>query len=277
MTLSWSADAARAIRAVREGAAAVMESYRDGIRVDAKEDGSPVTEADINSNDAIKGALRQSGYPVLSEEDSDSGERVGAERVWVVDPLDGTADFIDRTGEFTVMVALVRRGRPVAGAICRPQTGIVYAAEEGAGAWECHSGRWRAMAVSDVSRPEKMRVLVSRNHLTPAESGFVESLRPASVETLGSSLKATSIGGGGAELYVTFTDRMKEWDTAASCCILHEAGGRMTDLGGNDFAYNREDVFHRNGILASNGRLHRMVVESYADYIKPRDFRKPTT
>ena len=249
-----------ATEAAMRGGRAVMEEYgRETIRT--KDDDSPVTSADLKSNEAIKTVLAETPLPVLSEEDDD--ERDGSGRIWIVDPLDGTSDFVDRTGEFTVMVALVSDGVPVIGAINRPATGATYAAERGGGAWRSDGGAWARIRV-DGAAPADCIALRSRHHYTEAERLFLESLGLAEIRALGSSLKAARISEGGAHVYATFTDRMKEWDTAASWCIIHEAGGRMTDMAGAPLTYNRPDVFHRNGILATNGSIHDYIVSRYS-------------
>lgn len=239
-----------------------MDEYGGEIRYAAKDDDSPVTSADLKSNEAIKAVLAETPLPVLSEEDDD--ERDGAGLIWIVDPLDGTSDFVDGTGEFTVMVALVSDGVPVIGAINRPASGVTYAAERGGGAWRSEGGRWARIKV-DKAVPANCIALRSRHHYTEEERLFLESLGLADIRTTGSSLKVARICEGGAHVYATFTDRMKEWDTAASWCIIHEAGGRMTDMAGAPLTYNRPDVFHRNGILATNGRVHDYIVSKYVD------------
>lgn len=242
-----------ATSAALSGGKAAMQAYGTAVEYSTKEDGSPVTKADLQSNVSVKSALAGTGYPVLSEEEPDSGERLTADRVWIVDPLDGTSDFVDRTGEFTIMVALVARGRPILGVINWPVGGVLYAAQAGAGAWRYEGGTWSRMSVRRRAEASGCVAVTSRSHFTREEREFVESLGIAKRRALGSSLKVAEIGCGNADVYVTFTDRMKEWDTAASHCIIHEAGGRMTDMAGNELAYNRPDVFHRNGILVTGG------------------------
>lgn len=249
-----------AVKAAQAGGEAIMDVYGPGRGYQTKDDDSPVTEADLSSNDAIKSVLAGTGLPILSEEDADSGERLAAETVWIVDPLDGTSDFIDRTGEFTVMVALVTGGRPVVGVIGWPVEDTLYAAQAGSGSWMRNAAGWTKMRASRTAETAGCTAVTSRHHLTERERGFLESLGIRNRRTLGSSLKVAQIGSGRADIYVTFTDRMKEWDTAASHCIIHEAGGRMTDISGNELSYNRPDVYHRNGILVTNGTVHDRVL-----------------
>lgn len=249
-----------AIRAAQAGGEAIMDVYGSVRSYQTKDDDSPVTEADLRSNDAIKSVLSGTGLPILSEEDTDSGERLAAETVWIVDPLDGTSDFIDRTGEFTVMVALVTGGRPVVGVIGWPAGDTLYVAQAGDGSWMRDAAGWARMEVSRTAETSGCTAVTSRHHLTEREGGFLESLGVRDRRALGSSLKVAQIGSGRADIYITFTDRMKEWDTAASHCIIHEAGGRMTDVSGNELSYNRPDVYHRNGILVTNGTVHDRIL-----------------
>ena len=250
-----------AVDAVLEAGKAVMEVYAGDFSVREKDDGSPVTEADSRSHDVISNMLGGTEYPVLSEEGTDSEARRDSSSIWIVDPLDGTADFVDKTGEFTVMVGLVRGGTPVVGAINWPIGGVVYAAEFGRGALCRVGGRWEPMHVTDEGLPEKCRGVRSRNHVSELDLRVLTELKAGRVDAVGSSLKACRIAGGEAELYASTTGKMREWDTCASCCILTEAGGRMTDTLGNMLRYNG-DTFHRDGIVATNGVVHEAVLEA---------------
>lgn len=263
-----------AVRAAVLGGRAAMVEYGSGIRHDIKDDDSPVTAADLSSNEIIKSTLAKTRIPILSEEDADIPERIGAPTVWIVDPLDGTADFIDGTGEFTVMVALVSGNVPVLGVINQPTTGVTYAAEHGGGAWKSDGGRWNRITTEPAAVADCMAV-VSRNHQTVEERSFLESLCLGDIRSVGSSLKVAHICEGRAHIYATFTTHMKEWDTAASHIIIHEAGGKMTDMLGNPLVYNRSDVFHRNGILATNGVVHDYVVGRYVSTAGPGISKSP--
>lgn len=249
-----------AVDAARAAGRAVMEIYRTDFESRTKDDDSPVTEADLASNEIIKRALAKSGHHVLSEEDADDTSRLDCDTLWVVDPLDGTSDFVGRTGEFTVMIALVRGGRPVLGVIDWPAGGRLFAAQSGAGAYVLSGNCWERISASSIGDPGSARAVGSRKHLSDREKTAIERLGVREFTSVGSSLKVCRISSGEADVYLTFTDRMSEWDSAASNCILTEAGGRMTDALGNELAYNRRNVRHQNGILASNGTLHEKVL-----------------
>ena len=250
-----------AVRAVTEAGKAVMEVYGGSFEVREKDDGSPVTEADSRSHEVISGVLSGTGHPVLSEEGADDGARRGSGSVWIVDPLDGTADFVGRTGEFTVMAGLARGGAPAVGAVYWPAGGELYAAESGLGAFRRSNGAWEPMRSTAEGRPEKCRAVCSRNHMSELDRRVLAELGAARIDAVGSSLKACRIAGGGAELYASTTGKMREWDTCASCCILTEAGGRMTDSLGGALRYNA-DTFHRDGVVATNGSVHERVLQA---------------
>ena len=254
-----------AIEAAVAAGRAIMEVYRAGFEPSEKDDGSPVTEADIRSNEVIKEMLSPTGAHILSEEDADDMSRLRKKRVWIVDPLDGTSDFVDRTGEFTVMIALVEDGRPVLGVIGWPPEGALFAAQSGRGAFRYSDNGWERIAVTRTADVSECRIVGSRHHLTDRERSFIDGLGIKEFAHVGSSLKACRIGAGEAEAYLTCTDKMKEWDTAASYCIVSEAGGRMTDMSGGDIAYNSEDVYHRDGILITNGAMHEKIVREFAE------------
>lgn len=250
-----------AVEAVLEAGRAVMEVYSGSFEVRKKGDGSPVTEADARSHDVISGMLGGTGHPVLSEEGADDGSRRGSDSVWIVDPLDGTADFVDRTGEFTVMAGLARGGAPAVGAVYWPAGGALYAAQSGGGAFRRLDGAWERVRVTSEEDPAKCRAVGSRSHMSELDRRVLGELGVARAEAVGSSLKVCRISCGEAELYASTTGKMREWDTCASCCILSEAGGRMTDTLGNALSYN-SDTFHRDGIVATNGAVHGAVIDA---------------
>lgn len=231
-----------------------------------KEDGSPVTEADLASHQILTEALSGTGHAILSEEShTESDERLSADVVWVVDPLDGTSHFVDRTGEFTIMVSLVEVGVPVLGVIYWPPGRTVFAAQKGCGAFRCTEEGWEQITVAKTAALSECRMVGSRHHLTEAEKEFIGGLGVSSFVSIGSSLKIGMISSGEADAYITTTGNMKEWDTAASHCLIREAGGQMTDLYGGQLTYNNEDVRHPRGILATNGVVHGQIIDRFAE------------
>ena len=252
-----------AVEAAVEAGIAVLEIYKGEIKEFTKNDDSPVTNADLKSNEIIKKHLSKTPYQILSEEDTDNLERLSKETIWIVDPLDGTSDFIDRTGEFTTMIALVKNKKPILGVIGWPTEKTLFVAQKDKGAFKYSNEEWRKISVTAESDIRRCRAVGSRHHLTDKEKSFIKKLGIEDFTSIGSSLKVGKISCGEAEAYITTTNRMKEWDSAASYCIVSEAGGKMTDIAGAEITYNNKDVFHKNGILVTNGLVHNKIVEEF--------------
>ena len=252
-----------ALQAVTEAGNAILEIYGKNYESSIKQDNSPITEADLKSNEIIKRILSRTDHAILSEEDKDDLTRISREKIWIVDPLDGTSDFIDKTGEFTVMIALVKNKKPILGIIGWPTEKTIFAAQEGKGAFRFSDNKWRKISVTNVSELPKCRAVGSRHHLSDKERLFIEKLGIKDFTSIGSSLKVGKISSGEAEAYITTTNKMKEWDSAASYCIISEAGGKMTDMLGNDITYNNKIVNHQNGILVTNGFIHEDILKEF--------------
>lgn len=252
-----------AIKAASEAGNAIMEIYQSNYETTTKNDDSPITDADLKSNEVIKKILSQTKYEILSEEDKDDLIRLSKETIWIVDPLDGTSDFIDKTGEFTVMISLIKNKKPILGVIGWPTEKTLFVAQKGNGAFRFSNNEWKKISVTRVSEITKCRAVGSRHHLSDKEKLFIKKLGIENFTSIGSSLKVGKISSGEAEAYITTTNKMKEWDSAASYCIISEAGGKMTDMSGNDITYNNEDVYHRNGILVTNGLVHNKILEEF--------------
>jgi len=252
-----------AIKAAKEAGDAILEIYHENYKTSIKNDDSPITDADLKSNVIIKRILSQTEHKILSEEDKDDLDRLSKEMLWIVDPLDGTSDFIDKTGEFTVMIALIKNKKPVLGVIGWPTEKTIFAAQKGKGAFRYSMNEWKKISVTGISELSKCKAVGSRHHLSDQEKMFIEKLGIKDFTSIGSSLKVGKISSGEAEAYITTTNKMKEWDSAASYCIITEAGGRMTDMLGNDITYNNKIVNHQNGILVTNGLIHNKIVEEF--------------
>ena len=148
----------------------IQDIYNTDFEVNIKDDDSPITKADLESNKILRSVLEISGIPILSEEDVDDKTRLGSEKVWIVDPLDGTSDFVNRTGEFTIMVGLVQNHIPVMGLIYWPINQKLYYAEKGMGAFCYNSGIWDKISVRENRDLENCLALVSRHHLSIKKS-----------------------------------------------------------------------------------------------------------
>ncbi len=226
------------IGAARAAGDAVLDVYRRGPSVRTKADGFPVTDADERSQEIILGRLADiaPGVPVVAEEEDDWSAPDGT--FWLVDPLDGTKEFLSKNGEFTVNIALVEDRVPVLGVVLAPARQRLFAAAPGAGALVHDAGRPRRISAREV--PSEGAVVVSsRSHGDPeALERFTAGRRVAASVSAGSSLKFCLVAAGEADLYPRF-GRTMEWDTAAGDAILRAAGGRVTDLAGELLAYGK--------------------------------------
>ncbi len=235
----------RIIPVAREAGTLVMRVYATEFKVRSKRDASPVTEADHRAEALILSELARitPGLQVVAEEAACAGPTpmVEAERFWLVDALDGTREFIDRNGEFTVNIALVERGMPVLGVVLAPASGRLFAGAAGAGAlMEDPSGLRKAIVCRRVPAAG-LTVVSSRSHGdVEALDAFLAGRVVASHVTAGSSLKFCLVAGGEADLYPRF-GRTMEWDTAAGHAIVRAAGGRVTDLNGAELRYGKPD------------------------------------
>ena len=256
-----------AMAAARMAGDRVLKYYKENnFETNHKEDESPITCADIESNRILMQELGRTGIPILSEEEKDFPDRTSQSKIWIIDPIDGTSDFVKHTDEFTIMIALIEDNQAKLGVIYGPVFDAIYVWEKGKGAYEFKQGKWKKFAVDSVDVISDVKVLCSRNNLTDMERNFFDFLKPKSITPKGSSFKAVGIALGIAELYLTFTDRIRQWDTAAYYGLVYEAGGKVTDLEGNPFVYNTENLFHAKGILITNGVLHDKIIEKIKEF-----------
>ena len=256
-----------AIEAAIEAGKVVMEVYDRNFSSSIKSDNQPITEADIKSNQIIQKIISDSGHPILSEESVDDKKRLDSKKIWIIDPLDGTSDFIKKTGEFTIMISLVEDHIPILGIIYWPTKSTLYLAQKGQGAFKSDNDAWSKLSVSNVSELENCRAVGSRYHISEIEQNLIKRLNISQFTSKGSSLKVADISSGNAELYFTTTNKIKQWDTCASYCLITEAGGKMTDMFGNDLKYNTERLNHENGLLVSNGLIHNHIIKIYRESI----------
>jgi len=252
-----------AIKAAQEASSVILDIYQKDYNTFTKTDDSPVTDADLKSNKKINEILSDTKYSILSEEDVDDQSRLSKDMIWIVDPLDGTSDFIDKTGEFTVMIALIQNKKPILGVIAWPTEKILFVAQKNCGAFRYSNDKWDKISVTKIENLSECRTIGSRHHLSDKEKEFIKKLGVKDFTSIGSSLKVGKISSGEAEAYITTTNKMKEWDTAASYCIITEAGGKMTDMSGNQITYNNKSVYHQNGILVTNGLIHDKIVKEF--------------
>ncbi|MBN1237863.1 MAG: 3'(2'),5'-bisphosphate nucleotidase CysQ [Gammaproteobacteria bacterium] len=223
---------------------AIMSVYQREFDVELKDDRSPLTEADSLSHDVITDALAslRPALPVLSEEASgtEHRDRRSWDPYWLVDPLDGTKEFIKRNGEFTVNIALIEAHAPVLGVVLAPALGVEYYGGAGIGAWRRAAGQdARGIRVS-VPAAGPLRVVGSRSHPSGTLATYLERLGAHELKPMGSSLKICLVAEGEADVYPRFGPT-SEWDTAAAQAVLEGAGGVMMDTDGQPLRYNRKD------------------------------------
>ncbi len=225
----------------RRAGEVVMAVYASDFEVRGKTDASPVTLADEQAEAVIVAALRElaPGVPIVAEEAVAAGQvPQAAARFWLVDPLDGTKEFISRNGEFTVNIALVEDGAPVLGVVLAPAIGRLFAGSVGQGAWVEEGGERRSIHCRQVP-PEGLTVVASRSHGDAAALDAFLGGRPvAALRNAGSSLKLCLVAAGEADLYPRL-GRTMEWDIAAGHAVLAAAGGRVTDLAGAPLRYGK--------------------------------------
>ena len=259
-----------AIQAVIEAGKEVMTIYNQGFSSTIKNDNQPITEADIRSNNIIQKLISSFGYPILSEESVDDKKRLNFQKIWIIDPLDGTTDFIQKTGEFTIMISLLKGKKPILGIIYWPTEDILFLAQKDKGAYKLYKDTWSKISVSNISELSQCIAVGSRYHISEIEQKFLKLLNINKFISKGSSLKVTDISSGSAEFYFTTTNKIKQWDTCASYCLINEAGGKMTDMFGNDLEYNTEKLNHDNGLLVSNGLIHEKIIKLYNESQKEK-------
>jgi len=232
----------------REAGRVILDVYASSFSVEEKDDRSPLTEADLRSEKLILAGLRRIApeIPVLSEESAQVpfGTRKKWSRLWVVDPLDGTKEFVQRNGEFTVNIALIDDHRPILGIVHAPALGRDYFACEGIGAFRSDAAAsGRAIRVAKRGTGP-VRVVGSRSHRGSSLDDFLSRVGPHEFVEVGSSLKLCLVAEGKADVYPRLGPT-SEWDTAAGQCVLEQAGGVVLKLDGEPLAYNaREDVLN---------------------------------
>jgi len=242
----------------REAGARIMEVYETDFSVRRKDDSSPLTAADLAAHRTIVARLAdlRPTLPVLSEESAGgtaAAERYEWSRYWLVDPLDGTREFVKRNGEFTVNIAMVDAHAPVLGVVYVPVTGTCYFGGMGLGAYKQDRGA-TSEAIRVRTLPEgRITVAGSRSHGDAATRAFIKNLGAGLAEvelvSIGSSLKTCLVAEGRADVYVRFGPT-SEWDTAAAQCVVEEAGGQLTDIERNALRYNTKESLLNPPFLA---------------------------
>lgn len=231
-------------KAARAAGDEILKIYDSGdFSIESKSDNSPLTLADKASHNTIVSFLNKTGIPILSEEGRDIPyeERKNWEYFWMIDPLDGTKEFIKKNGEFTVNIALIHVNQPVLGVVYPPVIDQMYCAVAGKGA--TLDGKAIKASGKTLSEPN-LKTVASRSHMSPETQEFVDGLTNPEIVSKGSSLKLLMVASGEADVYPRFGPTM-EWDTAAAHIVAVEAGGRVlnTDMT-EPLKYNKENLLN---------------------------------
>ena len=239
----------------------------------------PVTAADKAVNEFLVSALVQA-FPadgILAEESKDDLNRLQQERIWCIDPLDGTKEFIARNGEFSIMVGLAIAGVATLGVVYQPILDFMYSGILDQGAWFTTAAGRTPLAVSEIDNPAEMRLVVSRSHRNPLTDSIKASLGISQERISGSvGLKCGLIARSESDLYLHPAPGHKEWDLCAPEAILVGAGGKVSDCWGRPLRYNKADVHNHGGLVASNGRAHSRIISLMAPTLAQAGIKSST-
>ena len=246
-----------AIEAAIKASKAIMDVYTSNdLGVEIKEDDSPVTKADKAADEIIRGILCSSfpDYGMLTEESTDDKSRLFKDLVWIVDPVDGTKEFVAKTDEFSVNIGLAYKHKPVLGVIMIPVTGEIYYGVEGKGSFYMKNKDANPIQIHCSNKTKDMTVLISKCHSNETEAGWIDKHSDVIKYRLkvGSTITGCHIAHGKAEISYRYSSNTKEWDTCAMQAIVEQAGGYILKFDKTPINYNREDVYNRDGYVICN-------------------------
>ena len=268
---SFTRELDEAARLARAAGAILMGIYATDFAVSYKGPNDPVTEADKRANELLVEGLR-AAFPadgVVAEESTDNSDALRKGRVWYVDPLDGTHEFISKNGEFSVMIGLAVNGEARIGVVYRPVGDVLLAGIADQEAWVEAQNKRTPLLVSSRTDLAQLRLVVSRSHRHQILGAIRERLGLGKETRCGSvGLKVGLIAAREADLYVEPSEFTKAWDACGPEAILRGAGGRMTDLAGHTLIYGGQDLQNRNGLVATNGVCHDRVITAIAPLIR---------
>ncbi|WP_414624037.1 3'(2'),5'-bisphosphate nucleotidase CysQ family protein [Calothrix sp. CCY 0018] len=275
------------LRPIGWGASDILRSYyhgkkQDDLNVEYKDDKGkdPVTAADLAVNNYIlkklKNELGSEDFGYISEETYQNQDgKNNSEWVWIIDPLDGTKDFINKTGEYAIHIALVRNKRPELALVAIPEAEkLYYAIKDGGTFVETLDGNRKSVRVSERDNPQDLTLVVSRSHRNERLNYLLEKLTFKNQKSVGSvGGKIVAIIEQQADIYISLSGKSapKDWDMAAPELILTEAGGKYTHFDGTPLQYNTGDISQWGGLLASNGKCHEMLCKEAERIIKDFD------
>lgn len=253
-------------RIAREAGQGILRVYSGEFQVDYKSPGDPVTDADRQANELICTRL-SAEFPdaAIVAEESASQSYAGyraSRRVFFVDPLDGTREFVARNGQFVVMIGLLVDALPTLGVVYAPVTDTTWCGERGAGAYRVDaSGKEELIRVSEVSEPRDSRITVSRSRPSARLQQVLQAIGPRRVDPMGSAgLKGSHVADNSADAYLTLGPSGKHWDACAMDAVVSAAGGHVTDAMGQPLDYRAAELELSRGILAANPALHRSLL-----------------
>ncbi len=233
----------------------IMEIYNTDFEVYNKEDESPLTMADKEANEIIVSKLKEEypDYAILSEESKDDESRINNDYCFIVDPLDGTKEFVKKNGEFTVNIALAHKGKPVLGVVYAPVLKELYYAFEGNGAYLEKLDKNTVEKISVTNKVADLLMVASKSHSSEKEANLIESNKDKIKECVskGSSLKGCMVATGEADVYYRF-GLTCEWDTAAMHAVVVEAGGIFRQMDNSEMTYNRKNTLNEKGFYIVN-------------------------
>lgn len=256
-----------AIHASKEAGREILNLYTM-TAFEMKSDGSPVTKADLRSNEVLMRHLKETNIPVLSEETLRI-ETPYPERIWIVDPLDGTRDFIKKNGNFCVMIGLLEHGSPVLGVVYVPATDTIYYAEKGKGAHAVKKGKTTPLKVSSRENSD-LKFLSSRNVSFPEMEAVKQELDAETIFCGSVGVKAALLGEGTGD-YFFYLGKLGEWDICAPEIITKEAGGTVTDRDGKKVEYGSPDHRFQNGVVFSNTACHERVLQAITKTVPKKE------
>lgn len=242
--------------AVLEAGKEIMKLYKWEFDIEIKWDNSPVTTADTLANTILISHLEKTEHPILSEEKKDNKSRLDSRYVWIIDPIDGTKDFINKTWEFALMVGLIKDWIPILWVVYAPAKEKLYWAE-----------KWKGSFLEEHEKTKRLQVqesniiLISRNHTTQIELDVIEKLWLSSLPCWSIGVKFWLIAEGKAGSYLNLSNKLKQWDSCAPQLILEEAGGKVTDTLWNPIIYNTKTTSLEDGCIGTNGITHNFILE----------------
>lgn len=248
-----------------EAGKAIMNIYNtvEDMQVEYKDGDMPLTAADKASNDIIVRKMREAfpRYAILSEEEKDDKARLDNDYCFVIDPLDGTKEFLKRNGQFTVNIALAYKKKSIMGVIYVPADEELYYASEGMGAYRIRKdGSVDKLQVSKQTEVDKLKVVTSNSHGCEQMEQLLKKYNLSNFVKVGSSLKGCMVASGEADIYYRFNPTM-EWDTAAMQCIVEEAGAIFRQMDDTEMRYNRIDSLNEKGFYIINQPVNRLTLD----------------